>query len=70
MNSMVAEIGVAEIGIIFLAILVVFGGSQIPKLARNFGSAKREFEHGMKTGYAGDTTPKGSAPDDAEPPKN
>jgi sec-independent protein translocase protein TatA len=58
MNTVVANLGTTEIGLIVLAILVVFGGSQIPKLARNFGSAKKEFEQGMKEGYAGEKTPK------------
>ena len=33
--------------IIVIAVLV-FGGSAIPKLARNLGSAKNEFEKGLK----------------------
>jgi sec-independent protein translocase protein TatA len=29
--------------------ILLFGGSAIPKLARNLGSAKTEFEKGLKT---------------------
>lgn len=29
--------------------VLVFGGNAIPKLARNLGSAKTEFEKGLKT---------------------
>jgi sec-independent protein translocase protein TatA len=34
--------------VVVIAVLV-FGGSAIPKLARNLGSAKIEFEKGLKT---------------------
>ncbi len=53
--QVLAGLGTTEIGLIVLAVLVLFGGSQIPKLARNFGTAKKEFEQGMKQGYQGDT---------------
>ena len=36
-----------ELYIVLVIVLVVFGGSQIPKLARNLGQAKKEFEAGM-----------------------
>ncbi len=37
-------------GLIIIGVLVVlvFGGSAIPKLARSLGSAKTEFEKGLK----------------------
>ena len=46
---MLAEI-FGEGGLIALIIIVVllFGGAAIPKLARNLGSAKNEFEKGLK----------------------
>jgi Sec-independent protein translocase protein TatA len=31
----------------------MFGGAAIPKLARNLGSAKTEFEKGLKAGKSG-----------------
>lgn len=39
-------------GMIVLIVLavVLFGGAAIPKLARNLGSAKNEFEKGLNTG--------------------
>ena len=37
--------------IIIVAVLLV-GGTQIPKLARSLGSAKNQFEQGMKEGQA------------------
>ena len=35
------------IPIIALLVLVLFGGSQLPKLARGLGSAQREFKKGL-----------------------
>lgn len=39
-------------GMIVLIVLValLFGGAAIPKLARSLGSAKNEFEKGLKAG--------------------
>lgn len=36
--------------IILLLVLVLFGGSQLPKLARGLGSAQREFKKGLEEG--------------------
>jgi sec-independent protein translocase protein TatA len=45
---MLAEIfGLDAVVVAVVAIAVLFGGSQIPKLARSLGSAKREFRHGL-----------------------
>ena len=44
--------------VLIVLVVVLFGGAAIPKLARNLGSAKQEFEKGMKEGSsASDTTP-------------
>ena len=38
-------------GIILLVlVLVLFGGSQLPKLARNLGKAQKEFKDGLADG--------------------
>jgi sec-independent protein translocase protein TatA len=34
--------------VVIVVAVLVFGGSAIPKLARNLGSAKTEFEKGLK----------------------
>ncbi|MGC8498012.1 MAG: twin-arginine translocase TatA/TatE family subunit [Acidimicrobiales bacterium] len=34
--------------VVIVVAVLVFGGSGIPKLARNLGSAKAEFEKGVK----------------------
>ena len=41
-------------GIVVIAVLavLVFGGAAIPKLARNLGSAKHQFEKGQAEGKA------------------
>ena len=36
--------------IVVIAALVLFGGSQIPKLARNLGQAQKEFKKGLGGG--------------------
>ncbi len=36
--------------IVVIIALVIFGGSQLPKLARNLGSAQKEFKKGMEEG--------------------
>ena len=42
-----------ELVIVLVIILVLFGGSQLPKLARNLGQAQREFRSGMDEGTKG-----------------
>ncbi len=43
-------IGAPELLIVLLVVLVIFGGSQLPKLARGLGSAQREFKKGLDEG--------------------
>ena len=38
------SLGFTEILLIFLVILLLFGGKRIPELARNFGRASYEFK--------------------------
>jgi sec-independent protein translocase protein TatA len=50
---MVAEIfGMDGIVVVVVVALVLFGSTQIPKLARSLGSAKREFSEGLKAAEA------------------
>lgn len=45
---MAAEIfGVDGVIVLIVVLVLLFGGAAIPKLARNLGSAKNEFEKGM-----------------------
>jgi sec-independent protein translocase protein TatA len=36
--------------IVLAVVLLIFGGSQLPKLARSLGQAQREFKHGLGDG--------------------
>ncbi len=39
--------GGPEMIIVLILVLVLFGGSQLPKLARNLGKAQKEFKDGI-----------------------
>ena len=41
-------LGGAEVGILFIIILLIFGPSQIPKMARSIGEAMREFRKAQR----------------------
>ena len=49
----------SEWGIIIIVavVVLVFGGSQLPKLARSLGSAQSEFKKGLAEGKGESTTP-------------
>jgi len=40
-------IGAPELIIVLLIILLIFGGTKLPKLARSLGEAQREFRQGQ-----------------------
>jgi len=42
--------------VVIVVAVLVFGGSAIPKLAKNLGSAKSEFEKGLKEAKTTDAT--------------
>jgi TatA/E family protein of Tat protein translocase len=42
--------GVDGIVVLIVVVVLLFGGAAIPKLARNLGSAKNEFEKGLDEG--------------------
>jgi sec-independent protein translocase protein TatA len=46
------NIGAPEAIIALVIILVLFGGSQLPKLAKNLGKAQKEFKDGLAEGQA------------------
>jgi sec-independent protein translocase protein TatA len=54
MPNLIGEIFGPDIAIVLLVVLVLFGGAQIPKLARGLGSAQREFKKGLEEGAADD----------------
>ncbi len=42
------RIGINELLLIFLIILLLFGASRLPQLARSIGKSLREFRKGVK----------------------
>jgi TatA/E family protein of Tat protein translocase len=56
--NMLADIFGPDLLIVVIVLVVLlFGGAAIPKLARNLGSAKNQFEKGLEEGKsAGKTT--------------
>jgi sec-independent protein translocase protein TatA len=48
---LLAEIfGVDGVIVLIVIVVVLFGGSQIPKLARSLGSAQSQFKKGLEEG--------------------
>ena len=45
-----------EVVVIAIIVVVLFGGSQLPKLARNLGSAQKEFKKAMEEGKSGQSS--------------
>jgi len=41
------NLGVTELLIVFAVVLLLFGSTRLPALAKSVGQAKREFEHGQ-----------------------
>lgn len=60
--------GGPELIIILVVVLVLFGGSQLPKLAKNLGKAQKEFKEGMGEGAATNEQPPQQPPSQSTPP--
>jgi sec-independent protein translocase protein TatA len=54
MHPVIGEIIGWEFLVVIAVIALLFGSTQIPKLARSLGSAKKEFEHGLEHGDESD----------------
>jgi sec-independent protein translocase protein TatA len=66
-TGVLAELFGAD-GLIVVAVIVIvllFGGSQLPKLARGLGSASHEFKKGLEEGDADDKASKAKSTDDS-----
>lgn len=50
--SMLAFLDGPELIVVVVVLLVLFGGSQLPKLARGLGQAQKEFKKGLDEGAA------------------
>jgi len=57
----VAGLGAPELIIILLIVMLIFGGSKLPKLARSLGESSKEFRKGLSEG-AGEE-PENKSPD-------
>ena len=55
------NLGPTELIIILIIVLLLFGSTKLPQLARSLGQAKKEFEHGVAEGSSAD----GGSDDDA-----
>ncbi len=55
-SVVVSEILGPDLLVILVIVMVLFGGSQLPKLARSIGSARREFERGLADDDSGSAT--------------
>jgi sec-independent protein translocase protein TatA len=59
---------VDNILILVVVVLLVFGSTQIPKLARSLGSAQKEFKKGIEEGSADDPKTAAVPPAAVAPP--
>ena len=48
------NLGTPELLIVLVVILLLFGGSRLPKLARSLGQAQKEFKDGVSEGAKDD----------------
>lgn len=44
------SLGATEFVIILLVVLLLFGSTRLPRLARSLGQASKEFKHGIREG--------------------
>ena len=62
--------------VVVIAVVVIFGASKLPQLARNVGKAQTEFKKGLKEGASeaevaddpASTAPAATTPTDPAPP--
>jgi sec-independent protein translocase protein TatA len=57
MHPVLGEIVGWEFLLVIAVAALLFGSSQLPKLARSLGSAKKEFEKGLEEGHVPDDEP-------------
>ena len=58
------QVGGMELFIVLVIILLFFGASRVPELARSLGRGKREFHKGVEEASAG-ATPENAQPEEA-----
>ena len=52
------NIGAPELLLILLVVILLFGGTQLPKLARSIGQAQKEFKKGTSGASGADADDK------------
>jgi sec-independent protein translocase protein TatA len=57
--------GPAQLAIILVIVLVLFGGAKLPQLARSLGEAQKEFRKGQDEGSSTDESSQHDAKPDA-----
>jgi sec-independent protein translocase protein TatA len=55
-NVMISFVNGPELIIVLVVVLVIFGGSQLPKLAKNLGSAQKEFKKAIEDEKSSDSS--------------
>lgn len=55
-RNMISFLEPTELAIVLVIALVLFGGAQLPKLAKNLGSAQKEFKKAMDEGKSDDSS--------------
>ena len=75
MTPVLGEIIGWEFLLVLAVVALLFGGSQLPKLARSMGQASKEFRKGLDEGFHGDdepaaasAAPTGDQPSPSAPP--
>jgi sec-independent protein translocase protein TatA len=61
LHPVLGEIIGWELLLVIAVVVLLFGSTKLPKLARSLGSAKKEFEHGLQHGADPDEEPKTEA---------
>jgi sec-independent protein translocase protein TatA len=56
------SIGAPELLIFLLILLVVFGATRLPKLARSMGQSAKEFKAGLREGQVAEDVVEGKCP--------
>ena len=63
------NLGPTELIIILVIVLVLFGSTRLPKLARSMGQASKEFKKGINEGETAADEDKSEKPESSEKPE-
>lgn len=61
MIAAMGSLGAPELIIVLIIILLVFGSTKLPKLARSLGQAQKEFKHGLTDAERDEATARSEA---------